>query len=177
MSYSQFIHRVTHPALFLVYLFRRLPAAWFMGLRVLTCDRQAASVRLRYGWRSRNPFGSIYFAAQCAAGELSTGVLAMGAIAELGEPVSMLVAEVKAEFLKKPAKRSCLFALMARDCAKRYERRSKAASRRFTQRAARDFCPMARGHLKFTSAGLSSVKTKNERRCTQMALTSHPKNV
>ncbi|MFN4080184.1 MAG: DUF4442 domain-containing protein [Saprospiraceae bacterium] len=103
MVYSQFIHRVTHPALFSAYLFRRLPAAWFMGLRVLTCDRQAASVRLRYGWRSRNPFGSIYFAAQCAAGELSTGVLALGAIAETGAPVSMLVTEVKAEFVKKAA--------------------------------------------------------------------------
>lgn len=108
MVYSQFVRKITHPALFSAYLFRHLPAAWFLGLRVLACDRRAAKVRLRYGWHSRNPFRSIYFAAQCAAGELSTGVLALGAIQEAGEPVSMLIVGMNAAFLKK-AKETLVF--------------------------------------------------------------------
>jgi acyl-coenzyme A thioesterase PaaI-like protein len=82
------------------YMFRRLPGAWFMGVRIQSCTPLTARVELPYGWRSQNPFRSIYFAAQCAAAEMSTGLLAMVAI-EDGPPVSMLVLELKAAFLKK----------------------------------------------------------------------------
>jgi len=49
---------------------------------------------------SQNPFKSIYFAAQCSAAELSTGVLATIAIAEHGN-ISMLISKVEAEYIKK----------------------------------------------------------------------------
>jgi len=49
---------------------------------------------------SQNPFRSIYFAAQCSAAELSTGILATLAIAEHGN-ISMLVSKVEAEYMKK----------------------------------------------------------------------------
>jgi predicted lipoprotein len=84
------------------FLMKRLPAAWFMGIYIHSVDGQSAQVALPYGWRSQNPFRSIYFAAQCAAAELSTGVLAMAALSE-GAPVSMLVTAIEAEFLKKAA--------------------------------------------------------------------------
>ena len=71
-----------------------------MGVRMRACDGQRAEVALPYGWRSQNPFKSTYFAAQAAAGELSTGVLAMYAMQEL-PPVSMLVTRIEAEFYKK----------------------------------------------------------------------------
>jgi len=73
-----------------------------MGIRVVSYDAQHAVVHLPYGWRSQNPFRSIYFAAQCAAAELSTGLLALGAL-EGKPPTSMLVLHVEAEFLKKAA--------------------------------------------------------------------------
>ncbi|HRI62511.1 MAG TPA: DUF4442 domain-containing protein, partial [Saprospiraceae bacterium] len=83
-----------------LYLLWKLPAAWFMGIRVRSCDGARAVVRLPYGWRSQNPFRSTYFAAQCAAGEMSTGVLALTHLRDK-PPVSMLVTRVEAEFLKK----------------------------------------------------------------------------
>jgi len=73
-----------------------------MGLRVVVLDPKRAVVRLPYGWRSQNPFRSIYFAAQCAAAEMSTGLLALAAL-EGRAPVSMLVVRLEAEFLKKAA--------------------------------------------------------------------------
>jgi hypothetical protein len=83
-----------------LFLLWKLPAAWFVGISVRSCDGEKAVVRLPYGWRSQNPFRSTYFAAQCAAGELSTGILALAHLQDK-PPVSMLVTRVEAEFLKK----------------------------------------------------------------------------
>jgi len=82
------------------YMFWKLPAAWFMGIGVRSCDGAKAVVRLPYGWRSQNPFRSTYFAAQCAAGEMSTGLLALMHL-HGKPPVSMLVTRIEAEFVKK----------------------------------------------------------------------------
>lgn len=83
-----------------LFLLWKLPSAWFMGINVRSCDSEKAVVRLPYGWRSQNPFRSTYFAAQCAAAELSTGILALAHLQEK-PPVSMLVTNIEAEFLKK----------------------------------------------------------------------------
>ncbi len=85
-----------------LFLLWKLPSAWFMGIGVRFCDGEKAVVRLPYGWRSQNPFQSTYFAAQCAAAELSTGILALTHLQEK-PPVSMLVTRIEAEFLKKAA--------------------------------------------------------------------------
>ncbi len=82
------------------FLFWKLPMAWFAGIGVRHCDAQQAVVSLPYGWRAQNPFRSTYFAAQCAAGELSTGLLALAQLQEK-PPVSMLVTNIEATFLKK----------------------------------------------------------------------------
>jgi hypothetical protein len=83
-----------------LYLLWKLPAAWFMGVNVHSCNEREAVVSLPYGWRSQNPFRSIYFAAQCAAGEFSTGILCLLAL-HGKPPVSMLVTRIEAEFFKK----------------------------------------------------------------------------
>jgi hypothetical protein len=83
-----------------LYLLWKLPSAWFMGVRVRSCDLGKALVELPYGWRSQNPFRSTYFAAQCAAGELSTGILALAHLHDK-PPISMLVTHIEADFLKK----------------------------------------------------------------------------
>ena len=85
-----------------LYLLFKLPGAWFMRVQMYRCDGKTAVVKLPYSWRSQNPFRSIYFAAQCAAGEFSTGILALYAMH--GEaPVSMLVTNVSSEYYKKAA--------------------------------------------------------------------------
>ena len=82
------------------WLLKTLPAAWFMGVRIKTISPEKSEVRLPFGWRSQNPYKSIYFAAQCAAGEFSTGMLATLAL-EGREKVSMLVTHIEADFFKK----------------------------------------------------------------------------
>lgn len=100
MNISSFLKVVNTPWKIRLFLLQRLPAAWFMGIGVRQADTSQAVVSLPYGWRSQNPFRSTYFAAQCAAGEYSTGILAMIHLQEK-PPVSMLVTNIEAEFVKK----------------------------------------------------------------------------
>jgi hypothetical protein len=100
MTTSAFIRRANTPWKMRLFLLWKLPAAWFMGVRVRSCDLEKCVVELPYGWRAQNPFRSTYFAAQCAAGELSTGLLALAHLQER-PPVSMLVTHIEADFYKK----------------------------------------------------------------------------
>ncbi len=101
----RFAGRLLHPVLQRLFLFTKLPAAWFMGIRVRSIAPDAVQVSVPYGWRSQNPFQSIYFAAQAAAAEMSTGVLGLMAIEGRGN-VSVLVGEIRGEFTKKATRRT-----------------------------------------------------------------------
>jgi Domain of unknown function (DUF4442) len=100
MTKNKFFQLANSPLKMRFFLLWKLPMAWFAGIGVQHCDAQKAVVRLPYGWRSHNPFRSTYFAAQCAAGELSTGLLALAQLQER-PPVSMLVTHIEAAFFKK----------------------------------------------------------------------------
>ncbi len=89
-----------------IFLWTKLPGAAFMGCRIDEFEAERARVSLPMGWRSQNPFNSIYFAAQCAAAELSTGLLALYYVSGASKPVSMLVANMSAEFVKKASTRT-----------------------------------------------------------------------
>ena len=82
------------------WLFKVLPAAWFMGIRVKNVSAEKAEVTVPYHWRSQNPFKSIYLIAQCAAAELSTGLLCTLALQGRGK-ISMLATHIEADFTKK----------------------------------------------------------------------------
>src|SRR6056300_362292 len=103
---EKLIQQMTSPLGFRAYLGMKLPLAAFAGLRVDEFSAHQCAVSLPFGWRTQNPFRSIYFAAQCMAAELSTGALAMLAIQSSGESVSMLVTNMEASFGKKPTQRS-----------------------------------------------------------------------
>lgn len=83
-----------------LYFLRFLPSALFWGIRITEVSEARCTTRIRYNWRTQNPYRSIYFAAQAGAAELSTGLLAI--IALQGKPkVSMLVVDVHVEYFKK----------------------------------------------------------------------------
>ncbi len=86
-----------------LYLWAKLPTAAFSGMKVGKVTPHFAEVILPYRWRSQNPFRSIYFAAQCAAAELSTGLLVLAA-KEAAPPLSMLVVQFESTFSKKADK-------------------------------------------------------------------------
>lgn len=68
---------------------------------MLRVDDSGAVARLPGGWRTRNPFGSTYFAAQAMAAEMSTGAPLLVLAAGAREPVKVLVVGIEAQFVKK----------------------------------------------------------------------------
>jgi hypothetical protein len=93
--------RVLRPWPFFVFLLAKLPLAAAAGLRIVRLDGEGCEVRLPGGWRTQNPFGSTYFAAQCMAAEMSTGAPAL--VLARGAPVSvaLIVVEVRASYAKR----------------------------------------------------------------------------
>lgn len=98
---SDFIKLVNHPLKFRLFLFAKLPSAFFAGVRVKRMDEASCDVTVPYKWFSQNPFKSTYFACLSMAAEMSTGVLAMAHLYKRQPSVSMLVVRVESQYLKK----------------------------------------------------------------------------
>src|SRR3990170_1012461 len=96
-----FIKLMKHPLKFRMFLFFKLPSAFFSGVRIKDMDERACIVTIPYKWFSQNPFRSTYFACLGMAAEMSTGALAMAHLHKLNPPVSMLVTGIEGSFLKK----------------------------------------------------------------------------
>jgi hypothetical protein len=99
------------------FTFFKLPSAYFTGVRVIEIDAHQCKVGVRHRWINQNPFGSLYFAVQAMAAELSTGALVISHIQDSGKNVSMLVARNESVFTKK-AKGKIIFECSDGDLAK-----------------------------------------------------------
>lgn len=86
---------------FRLFMLRKLPAAYFSGVRVQEIRAEYAKVSVPYKWFSQNPFRSTYFACLSMAAEMSTGLLAMMQVHKRVPAVSMLVVGLEASFVKK----------------------------------------------------------------------------
>lgn len=95
-----------HPVKFRMFLFTKLPAAYFAGVRVRDINEKSCRVTVPYKWLSQNPFRSTYFACLSMAAEMSTGSLAMAHLYKRDPPVSMLVVKVESEYFKKATGRT-----------------------------------------------------------------------
>ena len=83
------------------FLFFQLPSAFFCGVRLKYLDSLKSIVLINHSWFNKNPFKSIFWAAQGMAAELTTGSLIKNVIKESGVNVSYLVVENKSSFYKK----------------------------------------------------------------------------
>lgn len=103
---TAFLRMMKHPVKFRLFLFTKLPAAYFAGVRVREVDENQCLVTVPYKWLSQNPFRSTYFACLSMAAEMSTGALAMAHLYKINPPVSMLVVKVESEYFKKATART-----------------------------------------------------------------------
>ncbi len=98
---EHFRRRMLNPLLFRGFMLAKLPLGLFAGMRLRSVDVDRCETTVPYGWRSTNPFRSIYFAAQSMAAELSTGAIAMLAVELASAPVAMLITGLESSFTKK----------------------------------------------------------------------------
>lgn len=68
---------------------------------MIQLDDKTCVTSIPFGWRTKNPFKSMYFAAQSMAAEFSTALLAANAIEKSGKNIALLIVNLRAEFSKK----------------------------------------------------------------------------
>lgn len=97
---------ILSPWRFRGFLWARLPLAACAGVSLRSLDAESCTVSLPGGWRTRNPFGSAYFAAQAMAAEMSTGAPAFMLVKGASASVAMILREIRAVFTKRITGRS-----------------------------------------------------------------------
>jgi len=103
---SSFLNILKHPVKFRMFLFTKLPSAFFSGVRIREANENSCTVSVPYKWFSQNPFHSTYFACLSMAAEMSTGALAMMHTYHSKPAVSMLVIKTEAQYFKKAVGRT-----------------------------------------------------------------------
>jgi hypothetical protein len=98
---TAFMDRMKNPVKFKMFLFSRLPSAFFSGIRIKEIDETRCIVTVPYKWFSKNPFRSTYFACLAMAAEMSTGAQAMMYVYKRIPPISMLVIKMEVSYFKK----------------------------------------------------------------------------
>jgi Domain of unknown function (DUF4442) len=98
---NNFCKRILHPFWQRMYLFTKLPSAFFSGVRIKSIDADICTVTVPFKWFSQNPFKSTYFACLAMAAEMSTGVLVLAHIYKRTPAISMLVSNIEGGFYKK----------------------------------------------------------------------------
>src|SRR6187399_1007061 len=98
---DKFINTMRSPVKMGFFMFTKLPAAYFSGVRLKEITPSSCRVSIPYKWFSQNPFRSTYFACQSMAAEMSTGALALGHLYKRKPAVSMLVVKTEGEYFKK----------------------------------------------------------------------------
>lgn len=101
-----FIKLMKHPFKFRMFLFFKLPSAYFAGVRLRDLDEEHCRVTVPYKWFSQNPFKSTYFACLAMAAEMTTGVLGLMQLHQRKPAVSMLVTGLEAAYFKKATGRT-----------------------------------------------------------------------
>jgi hypothetical protein len=100
-SRAAFFALINNPLKFKLFLFKKLPAAYFSGIRVQELSQNVCIVTVPFKWFTQNPFRSTYFACLAMAAEMSTGILAMANTYKRSPAISMLVVGMKSKFYKK----------------------------------------------------------------------------
>ena len=96
-----FKKRLGNPFAFRWFLFTKVPAAFFAGVKLEKLEMEEAAISVKYSWFNKNPFRSVYFAVLLMPAEASTGILCMGYLYKRNPGVSMLVVRTEGNFLKK----------------------------------------------------------------------------
>jgi hypothetical protein len=100
-SRAAFFALINNPLKFKLFLFKKLPAAYFSGIRVQELSQNVCIVTVPFKWFTQNPFSSTYFACLAMAAEMSTGILAMANTYKKSPAISMLVVGLEGKFYKK----------------------------------------------------------------------------
>jgi len=112
------IGKITSPLRFKFWSFLKFPASRFAGLRIDKLDSESCVVSVPGGWRTQNPFKTMYWAVQGMGAELATGAVPFAISRSMSEKLRMFVVGTEAKFVKRAKGRikfTCDEAMKARE--------------------------------------------------------------
>ncbi len=92
------LRRIQAPLALTAFMAAKMPLGIPAGLRIDRVDRASCTASLPGGWRTQNPFGSMYWAAQGMAAELATGLHGFILCSAAPVPVRMILAGCEGSF-------------------------------------------------------------------------------
>ena len=84
-----------------IFLLTKLPAAYFCGARLKSINSNECNVKITLNWFNKNPYRSMFWAAQGMAAELTTALMLTDKINKSGYDISMLLISSKSNYYKK----------------------------------------------------------------------------
>ncbi len=84
-----------------IFLLTKLPAAYFCGARIKSINSNECNVKITLNWFNKNPYRSMFWAAQGMAAELTTALMLTDKINKSGYDISMLLISSKSNYYKK----------------------------------------------------------------------------
>tara|TARA_B100000586_G_C19746291_1_gene275984 strand:+ start:67 stop:519 length:453 start_codon:yes stop_codon:yes gene_type:complete len=84
-----------------LFLLKKLPSAYFCGARIKHIDSNQCEIKIALNWFNKNPYKSMFWAAQGMAAELTTALMITDKIKKSGYDVSMLLISNNANYYKK----------------------------------------------------------------------------
>tara|TARA_S200000501_G_scaffold8750_1_gene7795 strand:- start:4590 stop:5093 length:504 start_codon:yes stop_codon:yes gene_type:complete len=79
----------------------KLPMAFFAGLKIEYINEYKSITSVKFGYLTKNPYRSTYFAVLSMAAELSTGLLANLYVTGIKPSIALIVTKLNASFIKK----------------------------------------------------------------------------
>ncbi|MFY0654550.1 MAG: DUF4442 domain-containing protein [Cyclobacteriaceae bacterium] len=101
-----FKKKVLNSFTFWWFMLFKVPAGWIAGMRLRQLDEEKSLTSVPFKFLNKNPFGSIYFAVQSMAAELSTAMLVMMYIQGANPSIAFIIVDMKANFSKHAKGRS-----------------------------------------------------------------------
>ena len=95
-EYNKLLGRIK----FRVFTALAMPTARFAGVKIIQLDDISCAATLPGGWRSQNPFKTMYWAVQGMGAELSTGAAPFAISKSMPEKIRMFVVGVESKFTK-----------------------------------------------------------------------------
>jgi hypothetical protein len=95
---QKFSKQLSNGFIFKIFTLAKLPLGFLSGMKIKQLTPNTCITTVPYGWMTRNPFGSTYFAALSMAAELSNGALALMAVE--GTDVAVIIVNFEAQFIK-----------------------------------------------------------------------------
>ncbi|MEH0156302.1 DUF4442 domain-containing protein [Limibacter armeniacum] len=86
---------------FNTFTLTQVPLGYLAGMRMKKLEADSCETTMPFTWLNKNPFKSIYFAAQSMAAELSTAAICMLAVQGYSPSVAFIIVDLQATFPKK----------------------------------------------------------------------------